>query len=188
MPAASKDPLLQPFKLKHLTLRNRIMSTSHACGLEEGGLTLERYQAYHVEKAKGGIALTMFGGSSNVSPDSPSVFQQLYVGDDACIPHFQQFSKRVHAEGARIMCQITHLGRRGSAYAGHFLPTLSPSPTRETQHRSFAKEMDEHDIGRVIRHYADAAWRCKEGGLDGVATCHQREGEHQNRYKTWFHH
>ncbi len=23
------DPLLQPFRLKHLTLRNRVMSTSH---------------------------------------------------------------------------------------------------------------------------------------------------------------
>ena len=26
---ASKDPLLQPYQLKHLTLKNRIMSTSH---------------------------------------------------------------------------------------------------------------------------------------------------------------
>ena len=25
----SKDPLLQPFQLNHLTLRNRIMTTSH---------------------------------------------------------------------------------------------------------------------------------------------------------------
>lgn len=170
MTAASKDPLLQPFKLKHLSLRNRIMSTSHACGLEEGGLTLERYQAYHVEKARGGIALSMFGGSSNVSPDSPSVFQQLYVGDDRCIPHFQRFSGRMHAEGAYLMCQITHLGRRGDAYAGHFLPTISASATRETQHRSFAKAMDEHDIARVIRQYADAAGRCKDGGLDGIET------------------
>lgn len=169
-PASPTDPLLQPFKLKHLTLRNRIMSTSHACGLEEGGLTLERYQAYHVEKARGGIALSMFGGSSNIAPDSPSVFQQLYVGDDRCIPHFQRFSERMHAEGAYLMCQITHLGRRGDAYAGHFLPTISASAARETLHRSFAKEMDEHDIARVIRQYADAAGRCKDGGLDGIET------------------
>ncbi|MEZ5776367.1 MAG: NADH:flavin oxidoreductase [Hyphomicrobiaceae bacterium] len=164
------DPLLRPFALKHLTLRNRIMSTSHACGLEDGGLALERYQAYHLAKAKGGIGLSMFGGSSNVSPDSPSVFQQLYVGDDRCIAPFQRFSERMHAEGAALMCQITHLGRRGDAYAGNLLPTISPSATRETQHRSFAKEMDEHDIARVVKHYADAAWCCKEGGLDGIET------------------
>ena len=27
--SVSKDPLLQPFTLKHLTLKNRIVSTSH---------------------------------------------------------------------------------------------------------------------------------------------------------------
>ncbi len=31
--SGNTDPLLQPFKLKHLTLKNRVMSTSHLCGL-----------------------------------------------------------------------------------------------------------------------------------------------------------
>jgi len=167
---ASRDPLLEPLVIKHLRLRNRIMSTSHACGLEEGGLPKERYQRYHEEKAQGGIALTMFGGSSNVAPDSPSVFRQLYVGDDRIIPHLRQFSERIHRHGAALMCQITHLGRRGDAYAGHWLPTIGPSPVRETLHRSFPKAMDEHDIARVVRAYAAAARRCREGGLDGVET------------------
>ena len=164
------DPLLEPLAIKGVTFRNRIMSTSHACGLEEGGLPLERYQRYHEEKAKGGIGLTMFGGSSNVAPDSPSVFRQLYVGDDAIIPHFQRFSDRVHAQGAALMCQITHLGRRGEPYAGNWLPTIAPTAIRETLHRSFPKEMDADDIRRVVAAYGDGARRCREGGLDGVET------------------
>ena len=170
MLTGTRDPLLEPFRLKHLVLKNRIMSTSHACGLEEDGLPRARYQAYHEEKARGGIALTMFGGSSNVAPDSPSVFRQLYVGSDAIIPHFQVFSRKIHAHGAALMCQITHLGRRGEPYAGNWLTTIGPSPVRETLHRSFPKEMDEHDIARVIDAYAAAALRCKQGGLDGIET------------------
>ena len=54
MTARITDPLLQPFKLGQVTLRNRIMSTSHACGLGEGGMPTDRYQAYHLEKARGG--------------------------------------------------------------------------------------------------------------------------------------
>ena len=162
------DPLFQPLTIRNVTFKNRIMSTSHACGLEEGGMPKERYQRYHEEKARGGIGLTMFGGSSNVGPDSPSVFQQLYVGDDEVIPYLQQFSERVHKHGAAIMCQITHLGRRGEPYAGHWLPTIGPSPIRETLHRSFPKEMDDDDIARVVAAYGQAARRCKEGGLDGV--------------------
>ena len=170
-PAPSTDPLLQPLKLKHLTLRNRIMSTSHACGLEdENGYPADRYQTYHEEKAKGGIALTMFGGSSNVAPDSPSVFRQLYVGDDGVIPHLQRFSERVHAQGAALMIQITHLGRRGDPHMGNHLPTIAPSTVRETLHRSIPKEMDEDDITRVVKAFGQAARRCKEGGLDGLET------------------
>ena len=66
----SNDSLLQPLRLKHLILKNRIMSTSHACGLDENGLTGSKYQAYHEEKARGGWALTMSGGSASVAPDS----------------------------------------------------------------------------------------------------------------------
>ena len=138
---ASRDPLLQPLQIKHLTLKNRIMSTSHACGLEVDGMPTERYQLYHEGKARGGIALTMFGGSSNVAPDSPNIFRQLNVGTDAIIPYLQQFSERIHKHGAALMCQITHLGRRGEPYATNWLPTIAPSPIRETLHRSFPKEI-----------------------------------------------
>ena len=96
---AVSDPLLQPFRLKHLTLKNRIMSTSHACGLAEGGMPSERYQRYHETKAKGGIALTMFGGSSNVSPESAWQLPQINLYDERVVEHFQRFSRRIHAHG-----------------------------------------------------------------------------------------
>ncbi len=168
--ASTHDPLLQPLTIRGVSFRNRVMSTSHACGLEVDGMPVERYQRYHEEKARGGIALTMFGGSSNVAPDSPNVFRQLNVGVDEVIPYLQQFSERIHANGARLMCQITHLGRRGESYATNWLPTIAPSPMREMLHRSFPKEMDEHDIRRVVKAFGEAAWRCKEGGLDGIET------------------
>ena len=164
----AKDPLLQPLQIRHLTIRNRVMSTSHACGLEAGGMLTEKYQLYHEEKAKGGIGLTMFGGSSNVDIDSPNIFRQLNVGTDAIIPQLQEFSDRIHRHGTALMVQITHLGRRGEPYADQWLPTMGPSMIRETLHRSFPKEMDEHDIKRVVKAFGAAARRCKEGGLDGI--------------------
>lgn len=163
-----KDPLIQPLHLKDLVLKNRIMSTSHAAGLDDDELPKERYQLYHEEKAKGGLALTMFGGSANVAPDSPSVFSQLNAGSDRIIPYFQEFSERIHKHGAALMCQITHLGRRGKADEGYWLPTIAPSRVRESKYRSFPKEMDEDDIARVVRAYGEAARRCKEGFLDGI--------------------
>ena len=46
------DPLLEPFKLKHLTIKNRIVSTPHAPAYAEDGMPKDRYRLYHREKAK----------------------------------------------------------------------------------------------------------------------------------------
>lgn len=50
----SNDPLLQPYQLKHLTLRNRIIVTAHEPAYPEDGMPKARYRAYTVERAKGG--------------------------------------------------------------------------------------------------------------------------------------
>lgn len=162
------DPLLQPFQLKHLTLKNRILSTSHEPSYAEDAKPKLRYQLYHEEKAKGGVALTMFGGSANIAPDSPAAFGQIYVGDDDIIPYFQEMAERIHRHGAALMCQITHMGRRTYWDTEHWLPVIAPSPLREPAHRAIPKEMEHSDIQRVIQAYGAAARRCKEGGLDGV--------------------
>ena len=64
---SSSDPLLQPYTIRHLTFRNRIMTTSHEPAYAEDGMPKEQYRAYHVERAKAGIALTMTAGSAAVS-------------------------------------------------------------------------------------------------------------------------
>ena len=161
------DPLLRPFKLKGLLLRNRIVSTSHVISYAVDGMPSERYQRYHEEKAKGGIGLTMFGGSSNVSPDSPSTRNQIYVGDDAIIPWFERFSERIHAHGCALMCQLTHMGRRTVWHGGEWLPIIAPSGVRERTHRCTPKEMDLADIERVVKAFGAAARRCRQGGIDG---------------------
>lgn len=165
---ASNDPLLQPFQLKHLTLRNRIISTSHEPAYTEDGLPKERYRLYHEEKAKGGIALTMIGGSSIVSPDSPPSFGNLHIYKDEIVPWFRALSAAVHAHGAALMCQITHLGRRTYWNTGDWLPVVSASPIREPAHRAFPKEAEDFDIARIVGSYGQAARRCRDGGLDGI--------------------
>jgi 2,4-dienoyl-CoA reductase-like NADH-dependent reductase (Old Yellow Enzyme family)/thioredoxin reductase len=82
----------------------------------------------------------------------------------------RRFAERIHAHGCAIMCQITHLGRRGDPYGDHWLEMIGPSPVRETRHRAIPREMDEHDINRVIKAFGDTAARCKQGGLDGIET------------------
>jgi 2,4-dienoyl-CoA reductase-like NADH-dependent reductase (Old Yellow Enzyme family) len=163
----ANDPLLQPFRLKHLTLKNRLMSTAHEPNYAEDGLPGDRYRLYHVEKAKGGIALTMTAGSAIVARDSAPAFGNLHAYRDEIVPLLKRLTDECHDHGAAVMIQLTHLGRRTNWNKADWLPVLAPSPVREPAHRSLPKEMEDWDIARVVKDYAAAAERMKEAGLDG---------------------
>lgn len=164
----SADPLLQPFQLKHLTLRNRIIVTSHEPAYPEDGMPKERYRAYTAERAKGGVALTMTAGSAAVSKDSPPVFNNLLAYKDEIVPWIREMTDAVHEQGSAIMIQLTHLGRRTRWDKGDWLPVVAPSHHREPAHRAFPKKIEDWDIERIIRDFADAAERMQAGGMDGV--------------------
>lgn len=166
--STTADPLLQPYQLKHLTLRNRIMSTAHEPFYSEDGMPKDRYRLYHVEKAKGGIALTMTAGSAIVSPDSPPVFGNLLAYRDEIVPWLRRLADECHAHGSAVMIQLTHLGRRTAWNKADWLPVLAPSPIREPAHRAFPKAVEDWDIDRIVRDYAAAAQRMQAAGLDGL--------------------
>ena len=164
----SNDPLLQPYQLKHLTLRNRIMTTSHEPAYPEDGLPKERYAAYHAERAKAGVALTMTAGSASVSKDSPPSFNNILAYKDEVVPWIKRLTDACHEHGCAVMIQLTHLGRRTGWNHGDWLPSISSSRHREPAHKAFPKLMEDWDIRRVINDFADAAERMKDGGMDGV--------------------
>ncbi len=166
--AQSNDPLLQPFQLKHLRLKNRLMITSHEPAYPEDGMPKAKYRAYHVERAKAGIALTMTAGSAAVSRDSPPVFNNILAYKDEVVPWMRELTDACHEHGAAVMIQLTHLGRRTSWSKADWLPVVSPSHEREASHRAFPKRMEDWDIARIIQDYADAAERMHAAGVDGL--------------------
>jgi 2,4-dienoyl-CoA reductase-like NADH-dependent reductase (Old Yellow Enzyme family) len=165
---AEHDPLLQPYRLKHLTLKNRIMSTAHEPSYSEDGMPKERYRLYHVEKAKGGIALNMTAGSALVAEDSPAAFGNLHAYKDEIVPWLRRLTDDCHEHGAAVMIQLTHLGRRTNWNKADWLPVLSASPVREPAHRAFPKEAEDWDLERIVKGYAAAAQRMAAAGLDGI--------------------
>ncbi len=164
----SSDPLLQPYQLKHLTLRNRIMTTSHEPAYTDDGMPKDRYRLYHLERAKGGVAMVMTAGSASVSRDSPPAFGNVLVWKDEVVPWMRRLADDCHEAGAAVMIQISHLGRRTRWDKGDWLPVLGAGPSREPAHRAFPKIIEDWDISRIIKDYADAAERMQAAGLDGV--------------------
>ncbi|WGT49759.1 NADH:flavin oxidoreductase [Thioclava nitratireducens] len=164
----SSDPLLQPYQLKHLTLKNRLMITSHEPAYPEDGMPKERYRAYHVERARAGVALTMTAGSASVARDSPPVFNNVLAWKDEVVGWMKELTDACHAHDCAVMIQLTHLGRRTRWDKADWLPVVSPSHEREASHKAFPKKAEDWDIARIIEDYADAAERMKAAGLDGI--------------------
>ncbi len=162
------DPLLRPYSIKHLELRNRIVSTAHEPAYSEDGMPKDRYRLYHVERAKGGIGLTMTAGSGVVSRDSPAAFGNLLLWRDDIVGWMRRLADECHEHGAAVMIQITHLGRRTGWDHSDWLPILAPSPRREPAHRAAPKIMELWDIERIVADYASAAQRMQAAGLDGI--------------------
>ncbi len=162
------DPLLEPFELKHLKIRNRVFTSAHEPAYSVEGMPKDRYRLYHEERAKGGVGLTMTAGSAVVAEDSAPVFGNLHAYDDAIVPWIQRLTDGVHEHGAACMIQLTHLGRRSIWSHDNWLPVVAPTSLREPAHRAIPKEAEDWDIERIIRKFADAAERMQAGGMDGI--------------------
>lgn len=161
--------LFTPLRVGPLTLKNRIFSTGHAEAMAEGGKPGPRLRAYHEAKARGGVALTMVGGSSSVHPSSPASEWNLIANhDDSVVPAYRALAEAVHRHDCAIFSQLTHLGRRAQSDSESWHVLLAPSQIPEKVHREVPHELEPEQIAMLVRAFGDAARRCREGGLDGI--------------------
>jgi mycofactocin system FadH/OYE family oxidoreductase 2 len=167
--ASALRSLFTPIQVGRLTLKNRIYSSGHAEAMAEGGRPGERLARYHAAKARGGCALTIFGGSSSVHPSSPAAaWKQIANHDDSIIPAYRALADTVHAHDCLVFTQLTHMGRRAQADGEEANVLVAPSQIPERVHREVPHEVEAEQIVEIVRAFGQAARRCREGGLDGI--------------------
>ena len=167
--ASALRSLFTPIQVGRLTLKNRIYSSGHAEAMAEGGRPGERLARYHAAKARGGCALTIFGGSSSVHPSSPAAaWKQIANHDDSIIPAYRALADAVHAHDCLVFTQLTHMGRRAQADGEEANVLVAPSQIPERVHREVPHELEAEQIVEIVRAFGQAARRCREGGLDGI--------------------
>src|SRR5437867_2134328 len=161
--------LFSPIQVGRVTLKNRIYSSGHAEAMAESGRPGARLTRYHEAKARGGCALTIFGGSSSVHPSSPAAaWKQIANHDDSIIPAYRAIADAVHRHGCLVLTQLTHLGRRAQADGDETSVLLAPSQIPERVHRDVPHELEGEQIGELVRAFGEAARRSRDGGLDGI--------------------
>src|SRR5438094_2059903 len=161
--------LFTPVQVGSVTLKNRIYSSGHAEAMAEGGRPTARLARYHEAKARGGCALTIFGGSSSVHPSSPAAaWKQIANHDDSIIPAYRAIADAVHRHDCLAFTQLTHLGRRAQSDPEVSPVLLAPSQIPERVHREVPHELEPEQIAALVPAFGEAARRCRAGHLDGI--------------------
>src|SRR5439155_12560958 len=131
--------------------------TGHAEAMADDGKPGARLRAYHEAKARGGVALTIIGGSTSVHPSSPaSSWNMIANHDDSIIPGYRAVAEAVHRHGCAVSSQLTHLGRRSQSDVESWHVLLAPSQIPEKVHREVPHEMEPEHIAMIVRAFGDA--------------------------------
>ncbi len=108
--------LLTPFKIKHLTLRNRIvmpgMDTNF--GDEEGNIAEKTYRYYEL-RARGGAGLIIVEGAY-FDKCGAGTQNMLFLESNRRIPQFVRLCATIKKHGARTLPQIYHAGSQATSF------------------------------------------------------------------------
>lgn len=164
------EELFEPIRVGGIEIKNRFALLPMGMGYCEDGYVTDRLIDFYVEMAKGGVGLIYVVGTYNDFGFSNPHF--IALEDDKFLPGLGRLADALHAYGAKVFMQLMHMGASApSLIIGH--QPVSASAVRSALTGEMPRELTVTEIKETITHFAEAAWRVKEGGLDGVELINQ---------------
>jgi len=166
--------LFQPYKLRSVELRNRIVISPMCQYSATDGLANNWHLVHLGSRATGGAGL-IIQESTAVSPEGRITPHDLGLWNDAQMPKLQEIVSFIHAQGAVAGIQLGHAGRKASHQrpwdGGALLtpeeggwPTVAPSSVPFKEGTLAPEELTEEGIQKVINDFRKATERALEIG------------------------
>ena len=102
IPNASADILFQPFKLKSLTLKNRIVMAPMTRSFSPGGVPGENVAAYYQRRAQADVGLIISEGTTINRPASRNDPGIPFFHGEASLAGWKRVIDSVHAAGGKM--------------------------------------------------------------------------------------
>ncbi len=166
MAARAFPRLFSAYRRGRLDLQSRLVMLPHGTAMVRDGLPTDDDLAYYEIRSRGlGLVIT---GATVATPDAAFRARILAEGFN---PDARAIMRRrcdiVHANGARIVGQLCHLGRETIGMESEFAPR-GPSAIRGPRDAYPPHEMDESEIRGFVDSFAASAVNLRDGGYDGV--------------------
>ena len=168
MAAKNFRKLFEPYTVKSMTLRNRIVMTPIRTNFaEHTGEVNERIIDYYKQRAKGGTGLITIEAASVYSPQGASGAYQLRIDHDNYIPGLYRLCESIHDCGSKVSILLNHAGSAANGKMTNIQPvSASDIPSRVGGDIPRALTTDE--IYTIVNKFAEAAKRAVTAGFDAV--------------------
>jgi len=155
--------LMAPLDLGRATLRNRVFMGSMHTRIDTQDQPVRRMAAFYGERAKGGAAIIVTGGTSPneeglIEPDAP----YLVTREQALHEH-KPVTEEVHRHGGRILLQLLHSGRNGKIDN-----LVGASDIRSPINARVPRPLTTEEVERTVEDFVRCAKLAEEAGYDGV--------------------
>lgn len=161
------EKLFSPISLGTMKLRNRIAMAPMATNYTNNDGTLsDQIKDYLLARAAGGVGMIIMEVTT-IDSTYPYVPNTISLGDDKFVPGMKEFTDAVHAEGARIIPQVSHPGPESVCFLNGE-QALGPSVVICHSHKQLCRELTVAEIKNIVVQYGEAARRAREGGCDGI--------------------
>lgn len=158
--------LLSPAQVGPVTLRNRVVSTSHQTSLVHDHLPTDDLLAYHQARAEGGVG-AIFLEATAVHPSGLLTAHTIGGFAPEITSAYQRLGDALRRDGARLFVQLFHGGREQISSAPR-APAVAPSAIPSLRFKSEPRALTIKEIDELIDGYAAAARYAAAGGVDGV--------------------
>lgn len=160
--------LLQPLKVRSMTLTNRLVMPPMATAKAEADGTVSRAVLdYYDEKSRGGYLSLIVIEHSYVSPEGKASNNQLSVAHDVMVPGLRRLAEIIHKNGSQVALQINHAGSATLKEVTGTTP-LAPSAVQNPRRGDMPRELSQKEIDDIVKAFQKAARRAREAGFDAV--------------------
>jgi len=165
----STDSLFQPFKLKSLDIKNRIVMAPMTRSFSPNGIPTDTVATYYQKRAKGEVGLILSEGTVIDRPSASNDGNVPHFYGDKALAGWKNVIDGVHAAGGQMGPQIWHMGIMDNHHSGWVPPVPFEGPSGLNRPgNTNGKTMTTKDIEEAILAYGKAAADAKKAGFDTV--------------------
>jgi 2,4-dienoyl-CoA reductase-like NADH-dependent reductase (Old Yellow Enzyme family)/thioredoxin reductase len=165
-PPMSFEHLLSPLAIGPVTLRNRIVSSSHQTTLVADHLPTDEFVAYQAARAAGETGLIIMEAVA-VAPSGLLTAHTLGGYLEPMVDGYRRVAAAVQPHGCKLFVQLFHGGREQIASAPR-APAVSSSALPSARYHTEPRALRTEEVQELIASYGRCAEIAAAAGLDGI--------------------